>query len=393
MKTTFLALLAILLGIALGIGVAKLRIRAAPWKPDVERTEAGPAAPILRPDGRTPKVVVDQSHYAFGTLDIASQGSHEFVFTNAGKAPLKLAAGETSCRCTMSKLAQQEIPPGGSTKVTINWKPKDQPGPYEQTAKILTNDPQRPEVTLTVSGKITATVQMRPSELVFSQVSTTEASSTEARVLDYLERPLKISHYEYSNPATARFFEVAIKPLGTQELKEDPLARSGILIKVTVKPGLPEGTFRQKIIFHTDLSSSPTLALPLQGMVGGEIAVVGPGWDADTGILSLGTISSREGAQRRLMLVVRGPSRKNVTFKPVEVVPDLLRVSLGKRTEINRGAVVETPLIIDVPPGSPAVNRLGSDQAKLGEIILETTHPHVPKVRILVRLAIEKKEG
>ncbi len=122
-------------------------------------------------------------------------------------------------------------------------------------------------------------------------------------------------------------------------------------------------------------------------MVGGEIAVVGPGWDADTGILSLGTISSREGAQRRLMLVVRGPSRKNVTFKPVEVVPDLLKVSLGQRSEINHGAVVETPLIIDVPPGSPAVNRLGSDQAKLGEIILETTHPHVPKLRILVRLA------
>ncbi len=153
MRTTFLALLAILLGIALGIGVALLRIRAAPWKPDVDRTAAGAAAPIRRPDEPAPKVVVDQSRYDFGTLDMASQGSHEFVFTNAGKAPLKLAAGETSCRCTMSELAQKEIPPGGSTKVTITWKPKDQPGPYEQTAKILTNDPQRPEVTLTVSGR------------------------------------------------------------------------------------------------------------------------------------------------------------------------------------------------------------------------------------------------
>ena len=94
-----------------------------------------------------------------------------------------------------------------------------------------------------------------------------------------------------------------------------------MLIAVTVKPGLPEGPFRQKIIFHTNMVSSPTLTLPLQGMVGGEIAVVGRDWNADTGILNLGTVSSRDGAQRRLMLVVRGPSRKGVTFKPVEVAP------------------------------------------------------------------------
>ena len=65
-------------------------------------------------------------------------------------------------------------------------------------------------------------------------------------------------------------------------------------------------------------------------------------------------------------------------------------MSLGQPSEINHGAVVETPLVIEIPPGSPAVNRLGSDQGKLGEIILETTHPRVPKVRILVRLAVEK---
>jgi hypothetical protein len=226
--------------------------------------------------------------------------------------------------------------------------------------------------------------------LVFSQVSTTEASSAEARLLDYLEEPLKISHYDYSNPATARYFAVAVKPLAAKQLKADLSARSGMLIAVTVKPGLPEGPFRQKIIFHTNVVSSPTLTLPLQGMVGGEIAVVGRDWNADTGILKLGTVSSRDGAQRRLMLVVRGPSRKSVTFKPVEVTPDLMKVSLGRPSEINHGAVVQTPLIIEIPPGSPAVNRLGSDQGKLGEIILETTHPRVPKVRILVRLAVEK---
>ena len=77
-----------------------------------------------------------------------------------------------------------------------------------------------------------------------------------------------------------------------------------------------------------------------------------------------------------------------MTFKPVKIVPDALSVSLGQRSEINN-AVTQTPLEIAIPPGTPAENHLGSEQGKLGQIILETTHPRVPKLRILVRFVVE----
>ena len=121
-------------------------------------------------------MVVDRTDYDFGTLDMAAKGSHDFLFRNAGDAPLKLVSGGTSCRCTLSKLGQEEIPPGGSTKVTLTWKPIDKTGPYQQTAKILTNDPARPRVTLTISGRITVAVQLSPSELVFSGATSGENS-------------------------------------------------------------------------------------------------------------------------------------------------------------------------------------------------------------------------
>ena len=70
-------------------------------------------------------------------------------------------------------------------------------------------------------------------------------------------------------------------------------------------------------------------------------------------------------------------------------MPSVLKVSLGQPSEINNGAVVADAVMIDIPPGSPPVNHLGSEQGKLGEIILETTHPQVPKLRILVRFAVE----
>jgi hypothetical protein len=50
---------------------------------------------------------------------------------------------------------------------------------------------------------------------------------------------------------------------------------------------------------------------------------------------------------------------------------------------------VQTPLIIDIPPGSGPANYAGTGQSKLAEIILATTHPKVPKLRIFVRFVIE----
>ena len=167
MRITLLSLAVILLGIALGVGLSVLRIGTAPWHPDLGQGQR-PAGCDRRPAGRLPKVVVDQTVYDFGTLDMAAKGSHDFLFRNAGDAPLKLVSGGTSCRCTLSELGQEEIPPGGSTKVTLTWKPIDKTGPYQQTAKILTNDPARPRVTLTISGRITVAVQLSPPELVFS---------------------------------------------------------------------------------------------------------------------------------------------------------------------------------------------------------------------------------
>ncbi len=386
MKTIFGLLLVILLGVGLGVVMADLRIEKTWWSPGLRRggDEAhsrGSPAPIL---------VIDRTEFDFGTLDLHSSGSHDFVFANAGEGPLKIVAAGTSCRCTASQFDEKVIPPGGSDKITISWEPAGKVGAYRESANILTNDPLRPEVTLTVSGTITAVVQVAPPELVFSRVTSGEASTAEARLLCYVDEPFGIIDREWTNTETADYFEAALRPLEDEELKQWPPARSGYLARVTVNPGLPQGPFRQKLIFRTSLSGAPLLELPIEGIVGSEIAVVGPGWDADKGILTIGTISSAEGARRRLMLVVRGADRREVSFRPVEVFPRSLKISLGQSREINQGAVVQTPLLIEIPRGSPTVNCLGSEVGRLGEIVLDTTHPQVPKLNILVRLAIEE---
>jgi len=389
MRIFLLTLLTLSLGIALGVGAAVVRVRTSPWDPQRDESVVSEEPALPPPGAPVPKVVVPETSYDFGALDLSANGSHDFFLKNAGTAPLKLTEGGTSCRCTMSKLDKESIPPGGSAKVTISWKPIDRPGPYQQTAKILTNDPAQSQVILTISGRITAAARFSPTELVFSRLSAGEATTDQSRLYCYLDTPLKILGQKWEDAATASFYEATLKPLAADEVAKEPTAKSGWLVQVTVKPGLPQGPIEQKLILQTDMKSTPSLTLPIQGSIGSEIAVVGPHWDPEKGVLWLGEVSGREGIERRLLLVVRGPLRKDVKFKVASVSPSVLKVSLGKPTEINNGTVIQFPLLLDIPPHSRAANHLGSEQGPLGEINLETTHPQVPKLRILVRFAIE----
>jgi hypothetical protein len=386
MRTLLLVTLAVVLGVALGAGTAMLRIgRARPDPKPGEIVEKKTAA-ALPAKGPRPKVVVDAAEYDFGTRDIeVSNGSHDFVLTNAGDGPLELRQGGTSCRCAMSKLGKEQIPPGGTAKITITWKHIDKLGPSRQTVTILTNDPAQALVTLAISGQVTAAMRFSPAELVFSRLSVGESATGQSRLFCYREKPLKIVGQKWSDAATAPYFDVRQQPLSADELKQEPSARHGLLVTVTIKPGLLPGPMHQRLTIETDTAAA---TLSIEGHLGSEIAVVGRGWDPDTGVLTLGEVPRHAGLQRRLMLAVRGPLRKQVTVKPQNATPDVLKVSLGQPSEINNGAVVGIPLIIDIPPDSPPVNRLGTEQGQLGEIILETSHPRVPKLRISVRFAI-----
>ncbi len=162
MKAVFAIVLTILLGIALGIGVAVLRVKMRPWNRQGDEGTAAATSVAPPPNAPAPKVSVAETEYKFGTLDLQATGTHDFVFRNTGGAPLVLHAGPTSSRCAWSSIERGSIPPGESAKVTLTWKLKDKAGPYQQTATILTNDLAQPEVTLTATGQFSTALQFSP---------------------------------------------------------------------------------------------------------------------------------------------------------------------------------------------------------------------------------------
>jgi hypothetical protein len=338
-----------------------------------------------------PTVTVDNESYDFGVIDESAKGSHDFLFSNQGSAPLRLSKGESTCGCTVSKLDHEILQPGETAPVTVEWSPKGKSGDFREGVTITTNDPNWPQVGLTITGRVTAAVRADPAELVFSHVTAGEEISDTARLFGYLPEPLEIIGHRMINSNTAENFEVTWSPLDPDQVKNESDATSGYLAKITVKPGLPPGPFQQTIVFETNVQDVPQVAIQVTGSVGGDIAVVGPGWSEKTGILSLGTVSGREGAEWTLLVVVRGPHRKEVQLKLAEVVPDVLEVdeeALGQLSEVPGGAVSQAALKIRIPPGSKPANRLGSELGRSGRIVIETGHPTVPRLVLYVRFAV-----
>lgn len=391
MRIAITVLIALLLGVGTGIGTAKLRLWSSAWDGD-------PAARGGLRHGGGPqgsegggKAQFSELEFDFGTMDINAEGSHEFLITNVGEDPLQVEAGETSCGCTLSEIEHTELAPGESTEMTVTWRADGKVGPYRHTATVHTSDPEQSRVTLTVSGRITQLVRVVPKELAFGQLAMGEPAGGEVELFCHLDDPLEVVNWEFSEPEEAGFFDVTVEPLAKEVIQSDPDAQSGVRVRVALKPGLPQGAFRQTIRLKTNLDEVPEVAVPVRGNLAGDISIVaiGSGWEPDHNMLMLGTVQAASGVRRQFLLVVRGPHRNAVAFEPVRVFPDWLEVEVGKTLEIGGGTVTQTPLWITIPKGAPPAVHLGSEQGEMGEVRLKTNHPKTPELRIRLRFAVE----
>jgi hypothetical protein len=401
MKLLGLTFVACLAGFALGAGAAWQHIKKPAWQgfPVAEN----PATPQA-----VPKLAVDSELFVFGVMKGGGTGSHQFHFFNHGQAPLTLKAGATSCKCTVSEVEKGILSPGDSGSVTLQWHPKEVVGRFEQNAKIITNDPIRPELVLSVSGEVTVGLRAIPPSLVLSSLARQDTAHADVRIYCYLPgQPLEIDGFKMAYDALAPYFTVTHEPIPKSDLAQEPNAQSGVLLHVGVKPGLPQGPFQQTILIATNQPDATSVAIPIEGKVSGDISVAGPDWDDDQNSLNLGAVKSQIGASRQLQLIVRGP--KNVDkngadkngsdrnwaetrFEVGRVEPDYLHVTLGKTEVLGSGAslrISRTPLTIEVPPGSPQESHLGSEQGHVGVIVLETTDPQTPQFKVRVRFAVE----
>ena len=105
------------------------------------------------------------------------KNSHVWEVKNAGEKDLEIWMEESTCSCTIGKLA---IPPDAarnakphvivkpkeSTPIQLDWDTKTFSETYSQGVTIGTNDPSRPTFQLTIKGMVYPPVQIYPPEMI-----------------------------------------------------------------------------------------------------------------------------------------------------------------------------------------------------------------------------------
>jgi uncharacterized cupredoxin-like copper-binding protein len=199
-----------------------------------------------------PKLVLQQNSFDFGDIKQGETVSHTFVLTNSGGDLLKITNVQASCGCTAAVPEKSELAPGESTNLPVKFNSTGRQGMQKKTVKIFTNDPQAPEMTVTISGNVVAgeqsgavpTIYFPETQHDFGKVSEGEKVNYTFRFVNKGTSELIIKDVKSSCGCTAALLNSSnVKPgqEGTIKVEFDTKNRSGKNSKtVTVQSNDPK---------------------------------------------------------------------------------------------------------------------------------------------------------
>lgn len=417
MKTWLSMLGLLILGTALGITLAVSQfppvpklladMEMVPKSQDAGMT-AGPTSPTATSPGEKgatgataiaadqekpqPKIQVDEEIHDFGVMEDSETGHHEFILENVGTAPLTIKVASTTCKCTKGEVEKERIYPGEKTNMILEWVPKGYTGDFSQTATLSTNDPARSSVDLKVKGRVHAPMAIVPRTMLFGQITNREAMDGSVRLYLFEEENAQIEKIKCENENTEPFFVTGFEKLSPEEVQAQPDAKAGYRINITLKPGMAQGPIHQTAKIVTNSEKLGEIDLPIEGKVVGSISVYGAGWDDDHNVFRLGIVDGKQGLKKNLTIVIRHLDGQPEMLRIASVSPsDILHASLSKPITGTSGKVTHAKLSIEIPPGTPASNYIGSQQAPYGHLFIETDRPDGPKLDIRVSFVVENR--
>ncbi|MBM4028511.1 MAG: DUF1573 domain-containing protein [Planctomycetes bacterium] len=108
-----------------------------------------------------PRIVVDKMTYDFAEVRPDSKKTATFRLTNAGSSTLRITDVQRCCGAVV-KLEKKELSPGESGVLTTEFVAGSMPQALNKKIRLLTNDPEKPQIELAITGKVVPTLAWTP---------------------------------------------------------------------------------------------------------------------------------------------------------------------------------------------------------------------------------------
>jgi mono/diheme cytochrome c family protein len=103
-----------------------------------------------------PRIEFKETVFDFGVLPQGATVQRAVPFENTGDAPLEILSVQTSCGCTAALPAEKTVAPGRKSEIRLGYDSRGKVGEVTKIVTVLTTDPARPQVELTVQGLVAA---------------------------------------------------------------------------------------------------------------------------------------------------------------------------------------------------------------------------------------------
>lgn len=101
-----------------------------------------------------PVMVVEKESYDFGKVKEGDLVEYNYVIKNEGKSTLIFRKVKASCGCTATQPEKMEVEAGQSTRIKASFNSTGRVGQQNKTITVITNDPKKSNVTLTLHGEV-----------------------------------------------------------------------------------------------------------------------------------------------------------------------------------------------------------------------------------------------
>lgn len=224
------------------------------------------------------KIKFETNFFDFGKITSAEKLKGSFKFKNIGNAELKLDPPQASCDCTEAKVSPDTLAPGESGEVTYSIK-MDHAVSGQRFIKIHSNDPENPDLELTVQLDYTPLFETTPPQLNVllrpgkDQVQTTfivNRMDGKALGIDNLTTSQEWITAEF-DPA---YDPTAGSPFDTKQKHAESIGR--IIVTVHRPPSSPS-FFKEKVeLWNGQQSDHAAKIVEINGRIQGEITADPP---------------------------------------------------------------------------------------------------------------------
>lgn len=284
-----------------------------------------------------PHVALDSAIGDLGEVVKGESATHSFVIRNDGSAPLEISDVRPACGCTVANY-DDVIPPGGSGTITATLDTTTVRGGASKSISVFTNDPENPQLQLTLMVKVVDYLLFNPGFVRFIKGHGYGMGEVEQFFYSPDFEGLKVEKVVSPFP----YLDVTVREASDKERRSEAGEGPQYIFTLKMKyDDAPVGPLNGEVEVYTNHPRQEIGRLPVSGFVRPRLAVTPP-------VVDFGEIELAEGNQARFLVNNFSPDLIEVTR--VEQTLPGAKTSIATIEE-GRRYHVELVLPTDLPKG------------------------------------------